>query len=79
MESDGTATFVIADVEVQYDDDSGRFVYKDHKCYFARAIAPNTFFCYERITLGANVNFQDFFGKICEMKGATLYVSAKAK
>ena len=79
MEADASATFVIADVETEYNEDLGRDVYKDHKCYFARAIAPNTFFCYERITLGANVNFQDFFGRICEMKGATLYVSAKAK
>ena len=78
-ELDGRPVFVIADVKTTLDDDTGRERYKDHACYFARLVAPETFFAYERVTLGSNVDFGSYFERMCEMKGACLYVSAKAQ
>lgn len=71
--------FVIADVVTEFDDDTGREKYKGHTCYFAHLVAPETFFAYERVTLGSNTDFESYFGHMCEMKGACLYVSAKAQ
>lgn len=62
-----------------FDNETGREYYKDHACYFARLVAPETFFAYERVTLGSNVDFESYFLRMCEMKGASLYVSAKAQ
>lgn len=75
---DGRPVFVLADVETEFDDDTGRERYKDHACYFARLVAPETFFAYEEVTLGSNVDFESYFKRMCEMKGACLYVSTKA-
>ena len=74
----GVPVFVVADVKTVYNPDIDKEQYKEHRCYLARNVAYQTYYAYERIELGANVNFARFFDSLCEMKGANLYVSAKA-
>jgi hypothetical protein len=76
---DGRPVFVIADVITEFDEDTGREKYKNHMCYFARMVAPETFYAYEKVKLGSNVDFEVYFQRMCEMKGACLYVSTKAQ
>ena len=74
----GVPVFVVADVKTVYNPDIDKEQYKEHRCYLARSVAYQTYYAYERIELGANVNFERFFDSLCELKGANLYVSAKA-
>lgn len=78
MSGQGEPIFVVADVTTEINPDTDREFYTGHTCYFAKQIAPRTYYAYEKISLGSNVKFQDLFENLCILKGARVYVSAKA-
>lgn len=80
VEPSGIPTMVLADVKFQYDPENDRDIYLSHKGYFARLIAPNTFYAYESIRLDAGIiSFDRFLENTCPLKGARLYVSTNAE
>ena len=79
VEPSGVPTMVLADVKFQYDPENDRDIYHSHKGYFARLIAPNTFYAYEGILLDVGIGFDRFLKHTCPLKGARLYVSTNAE